>query len=344
MISIGFWSIPIALLIFGCLIFIHEFGHFITARIFGVTIKEFAIGMGPKLISKTSKKSGTAYSLRLFPIGGYVSMEGENEASEDANAFGNKAVWKRLIITVAGAVMNVLLGIVLMFILVFVTKSLASNTIAEFRENSVSSSSLMVNDTVLKVEDVIVNTGNELVYEIMHQGAKPLTLTVIRDGEKMILHDVSFGNMTESGYTFGEVDFYVYSEAPTFLNLLKHAFFRSISTVKMIWDSVVDLFTGKYGVDAISGPVGTTTAIGEAASAGGTNLLFIVVIITMNLGVMNLLPFPALDGGRILFLLIELVRRKPLKAEIEGYINFAGLIILFGFMIFITFKDIIGLI
>ena len=344
MISIGFWSIPIALLIFGCLIFIHEFGHFITARIFGVTIKEFAIGMGSKLLSKTSKKSGTAYSLRLFPIGGYVSMEGENESSEDINAFGNKAVWKRLIITVAGAVMNVVLGIVLMFILVFATKSLASNTIADFRENSVSSSSLMVNDKIVKVEGTAVNTGNELVYEIMHKGAEPLTLTVVRDGEKIILHNVSFGSMTEAGYTFGEVDFYVYSEAPTFLNLLKHAFFRSISTVKMIWDSIIDLFTGKYGIDAISGPVGTTTAIGEAASAGGTNLLFIVVIITMNLGVMNLLPFPALDGGRILFLLIELVRRKPLKAEIEGYINFAGLVILFGFMIFITFKDIIGLI
>ena len=344
MIPIGFWSIPIALLIFGCLIFIHEFGHFITARIFGVTIKEFAIGMGPKLISKTSKKNGTAYSLRLFPIGGYVSMEGENEASEDMNAFGNKAVWKRLIITVAGAFMNVLLGIVLMFILVFGTKSLASNTIAEFREDAVSSSSLMVNDTVLKVEGTAVNTGNELVYEIMHKGAKPIDLTVIREGEKIILHDVSFGSMTDAGYTFGQVDFYVYSEAPTFINLLKHAFFRSISTVKMIWDSISDLFTGKYGIDAVSGPVGTTTAIGEAASAGGTNLLYIVVIITMNLGVMNLLPFPALDGGRIIFLLIELVRRKPLKAEIEGYINFAGLIILFGFMIFITFKDIIGLI
>lgn len=344
MISIGFWYIPLALLVFGCLIFIHELGHFLTARLFGVTIKEFSIGMGPKLFSKTSEKSGTAYSVRLLPIGGYVSMEGEDEASEDANAFGNKAAWKRLIITVAGAVMNILLGILLMFILVFSTKSLASNTIAEFKENSVSSSSLMVGDRVVKVENIPVNTGNELVYEIMHKGAKPLDLTVIRDGEKILLEDVTFGSETEAGYDFGTVDFYVYSENPTFVNLLKHAFFRSLSTVKMIWDSVIDLVSGKYGIEAVSGPVGATTAIGDAAAAGGTNFFYIVVVITMNLGVMNLLPFPALDGGRLIFLLIELVLRKRVKPEIEGYINFAGLIILFALMILITFKDIMGLI
>ena len=271
-------------------------------------------------------------------------MEGEDEASDDVNAFSNKAVWKRIIITVAGAAMNILLCIVLMFIMVFATKSLASNTVAEFKENSVSSSALMVGDQIVKVENVTVNTGNELVYEIMHKGAKPLDLTVIRDGEKIIIEDVVFGSETEAGYTFGTVDFYVYSENPTFPNLLKHAFFRSISTVKMIWDSVIDLVTGKYGIEAVSGPVGATTAIGDAASQGGANFFYIIVVITMNLGVMNLLPFPALDGGRLIFLLIELIRRKPMKPEIEGYINFAGLIILFALMILITFKDIIGLV
>ncbi len=344
MISIGFWYIPLALLVFGCLIFIHEFGHFIAARLFGVTIKEFSIGMGPKIFSKVSKKNGTAYSLRLLPIGGYVSMEGEDEASEDINAFGNKAVWKRIIITVAGAAMNILLGIVIMFVMVFATKSLASNTVAEFRENAVSSSSLMVGDRIVKVENISVNTGNELVYEIMHKGAKPIDLTVVRNGEKIVIQDVVFGSETEAGYTFGTVDFYVYSENPTFPNLLKHAFFRSVSTVKMIWDSIIDLFSGKYGIEAVSGPVGATTAIGDAAEAGGTNFFYVMVVITMNLGVMNLLPFPALDGGRLIFLLIELVRRKPLKPEIEGYINFAGLIVLFAIMIIITFKDVIGLI
>lgn len=345
MIKIGFWYIPLALLVFGCLIFIHELGHFMCARIFGVTIKEFSIGMGPKIIKKVSKKSGTAYSLRALPIGGYVSMVGEDEASDDVNAFNNKAVWKRMIITVAGAAMNLLLGIIIMFILVFATKSLASNTIAEFRENAVSmQSGLSVGDTVVAVEGMNVHTGNELVYEIMHKGAKPLDLTVIRDGERIVLEDVLFQGETEAGYTFATVDFLVYSEESTFPNLLKHAFYRSVSTVTMIWDSVIDLFSGKYGIEAVSGPVGVTSTIGEAASAGGENLLYVVVVITMNLGVMNLLPFPALDGGRLIFLFIELIRRKPLKPEIEGYINFAGLIVLLAFMLIITFKDIITLI
>ena len=339
-----FWYIPLALLVFGCLIFIHEFGHFITARLFGVTIKEFSIGMGPKIVSRVSEKNGTAYSLRLLPIGGYVSMEGEDEASQDVNAFSNKAVWKRIIITVAGAVMNILLGILIMFIIVFVTRSLASNTVAEFRENAISSAALQVGDRITRVENISVHTGNELIYEIMHKGAKPLDLTVIREGKELLIENVAFGNETEAGYTFGTVDFYVYSEKPTFPNLMKHAFFRSVSTVKMVADSIIDLFTGKYGMEAVSGPVGATSAIGDAAKTGGSTFFYLVVVITMNLGVMNLLPFPALDGGRFVFLLIELIRRKPIKKEVEGYINFAGLMILFAFMIFITFKDIIGLI
>ena len=339
-----FWYIPLALLVFGCLIFIHEFGHFITARLFGVTIKEFSIGMGPKIVSRVSEKNGTAYSLRLLPIGGYVSMEGEDEASQDVNAFSNKAVWKRIIITVAGAVMNILLGILIMFIIVFVTRSLASNTVAEFRENAISSAALQVGDRITRVENISVHTGNELIYEIMHKGAKPLDLTVIREGKELLIENVAFGNETEAGYTFGTVDFYVYSEKPTFPNLMKHAFYRSVSTVKMVADSIIDLFTGKYGMEAVSGPVGATSAIGDAAKTGGSTFFYLVVVITMNLGVMNLLPFPALDGGRFVFLLIELIRRKPIKKEVEGYINFAGLMILFAFMIFITFKDIIGLI
>lgn len=341
----GFLYIILALLVFGCLIFIHEFGHFITARIFGVTIKEFAIGMGPKIFQRTSEKSGTAYSLRAFPIGGYVSMAGEDEASDDPNAFNKKAVWKRFIITVAGAAMNILLGIIVMFAIVFATRSLASTTVAEFRENAVSvSSGLQVGDKVIKVDNKRVHTGNDLIYQIMHKGAEPVDITVIRDGEEIVLPEILFASETEAGVTYGTPDFLVYSERPTFPNLLRHAFYRSISTVSMIWDSITDLFSGRYGIEAVSGPVGTTSAIGEAASQGASTFFYIVVIITMNLGVMNLLPFPALDGGRLIFLMIEGIRRKPIKPEIEGYINFAGLVILLVFMVFITFKDIIGLI
>lgn len=344
MIVIGFWYIPLALLVFGCLIFIHELGHFVCARIFGVTINEFSIGMGPKLLTRVSKKSGISYSLRAFPIGGFVSMAGEDGESEDENAFYKKAAWKRLIITVAGAFMNILLGIIIMFAIVFSTKSLASNVIADFDNGAISTGAgLEVDDRVVKVGNVSIHTGNELVYEIMHRGSKPLTLTVIRDGEKVVLENVPFATETDQGVTFGTPDFRVYAQSPTFINLLRHAFYRSISTVKMIWDSITDLVSGKYGMEAVSGPVGATTTIGQAASQGSSTFFYVVVVITMNLGVMNLLPFPALDGGRLLFIFIEMIRRKPIKQEIEGYINFAGIIILFAFMILITCKDIVSL-
>ncbi len=340
------------------MIFIHELGHFACARIFKVTIKEFSIGMGPKIFKKVSKKSGISYALGVFPIGGYVSMVGEDEASEDENAFNRKPVWQRLIITVAGAVMNLLTGIIVMFIIVFVTKSLASTTVYSFSEGAVSNrTGLMAEDKIIAVNGYNVYTGNELVYEIMHakgeaeeielDGEKISTvgvdLTVERGGESITLYDVAFRARSEQGVTVGSYDFIVYGERATFLNLIKHAFFRSLSTIKMIWDSITDLVSGRYGMEAVSGPVGVTGAIGEAASAGPLTFFNIFVIISMNLGVMNLLPFPALDGGRIIFLLIEAVRRKPLKPEVEGYINGAGLLILFAFMILITVKDVIGL-
>lgn len=338
------YYIPIALLVFGILIFIHELGHFVFARLFRVSINEFSIGMGPKVIKKRSKKSGIAYSLRLLPIGGYVSMVGEDERSDDPNAFGNKKVWQRIVITVAGAFMNVILGFVLMFIIVFATKSLASTTIYDFTTDAVSFEyGLAKGDRITKVNGTSVNTGNSLFYEVMHDGGVPIDFTVIRDGEEILIEKVEFKRETEQGVTLGSPDFIVYSEDATFLNLMKHSFSRSVLTVKMVWDSIVDLISGKFGVEAVSGPVGTTSVIGDAASQGISNLAYIVCVITINLGIMNLLPFPALDGGRLIFLLIELVSRRKIKPEIEGYINLAGIVFLFGLMILITFKDILGL-
>ncbi len=338
------YYIPIALLVFGVLIFIHELGHFVFARLFRVSINEFSIGMGPKVIKKKSEKSGIAYSLRLLPIGGYVSMVGEDERSDDPNAFGNKKVWQRIVITVAGAFMNVLLGFILMFIIVFATKSLASTTIYDFTPDAVSFEyGLTQGDRITKVNGTSVNTGNSLFYEVMHDGGTPVDFTVIRDGKEIVIENVEFKRETEQGVTLGSPDFIVYSEEATFLNLMKHSFSRSVLTVKMVWDSIIDLIAGRFGVEAVSGPVGTTSVIGDAASQGISNLVYIVCVITINLGIMNLLPFPALDGGRLIFLLIELVSRRKIKPEIEGYINLAGIICLFGLMILITFKDILGL-
>jgi len=344
--SIKFQYILLALVIFGLLIFVHECGHYLTARLFKVSIREFAIGMGPKIFRRVSPKTGIAYSLRILPIGGYVSMVGEDEDSEDENAFRKKAVWQRIIITVAGAAMNILIGVLVMGLLVAFQTSLPSTTISRFyTDDAVSyTSGLRVGDTVKEIDGTKVFIANELVYEIMRKGIEPLDLTIVRDGKTMVLKDVTFPTLSEGGTTFGDIDFYVLPEAKTPLTVLKHAFFRSVSTINMIWESLYDLITGRYGVESVSGPVGVTEALGEAASEGSTNLVYLSVVISMNLGVMNLLPLPALDGGRLLFQIIELIRRKPVRPEIEGYVHFVGLLLLMILMVAITFKDIMNLV
>ena len=336
--------ILLMLLVFGVMIFIHEFGHFITARLCGVAVKEFAIGMGPTLFSWRSKKYETKYGLRLLPIGGFVSMVGEDEESTDASAFCNKKIPQRMLIVVAGAIMNLLLGFILMTFIVLSQKALPSNVIAAFDENAISQQQLQIGDEVIKVGNARVHTGEELVYEVMNKGYKPLDLTVIRNEEKIVLKGVQFGTFSESGATFGSYDFKVQAEQKSFGTLVKHTFFRSVSTVKMVYDSLFGLLSGRFGIEAVSGPVGVVEVVGDAAKMGFGNLIYIVAVLTINLGVFNMLPFPALDGGRFFFLLIEAIRRKPINRNIESYINFAGIIILFAFMIFITCKDILKLI
>lgn len=345
--------ILLAILIFGILIFIHEFGHFFFARIFNVTINEFAIGMGPKLISKKSEKSGIVYSWRLLPIGGFVSMAGEDEESDDANAFCNKPVWQRMIITAAGAVVNIIAGMLVMIILVAASGKLGSTVVAEFipqdsfSEGYVYSSSeeagLQTGDRIIKINNTRVHISNELSYEIIHQGDKPVDITVIRDGETVIIENVQFPTFEEKGVTFGTNDFRIYAEDKTFTSVLKHGYFRSVSTVKMIWESLYDLVTGKYGIEAVSGPVAVTQTLAEAATYGASQFVYLSVVISMNLGIMNLLPLPALDGGRLLFQIIELIRRKPVNRNVEGYIHFVGIILLMILMLFVTGKDIMGL-
>lgn len=348
-IHINLLHIISALLIFGFLILIHEFGHFITARFFGVTVHEFSIGMGPKLFSYESKKNGIRYSLRAFPIGGFVSMEGEDEESADENAFHKKAVWKRIIITASGAFMNIVIGIIVMSILVATQDILPSNTVGAFIESEDGSNfayagGIRVGDEIVKVDKTRVHIANETVYEIMRKGINPIDITVIRNGEEITLENVVFATVSEGGTVYGAVDFKVNPEIKTVGTVIKHAFFRSASTIKMIWESLYDLVSGRYGVESISGPIGVTKVLGEAAEQGLSDFVYLAVVISMNLGVMNLLPLPALDGGRLLFQVIELIRRKPIKPEIEGYVHFAGLIMLMILMVVIAVKDIVSLI
>ena len=338
-----FFYLLIMVLVFGILIFIHEFGHFVTSRACGVAVKEFSVGMGPKIFSWRSKKHDTQYGMRLLPIGGFVSMVGEDEESEDQSAFCNKPVWKRMIIVSAGAIMNLLLGFILMTVIVFSQGNLASTTVAEFDENATSNAQLQVGDEILRVDGTRVHTGNELVYEILNSGYEPIDLEVRREGVTLLLEDVTFPSIEDSGATFGSYDFKVYGEEVNFPNLMKHAFFRSVSTVKMVYDSLLGLITGRFGMEAVSGPVGVTKVVGDAAKEGFLNLLYIVSVLSINLGVFNLLPFPALDGGRFLFLIVEGIRRKPINRNVESYVNFIGIMVLFAFMIFVTVKDVFKL-
>ncbi len=359
----------IMIAVFGVLIFIHELGHFLTARWAGVTVKEFALGMGPKLLSWKSKKSETRYSIRLFPIGGYVSMDGEDEESENSGAFCNQKVYKRMIIVVAGATMNLLLGLVLTMSVVLMSPNIASNVYAghdivqakEFQEYlaenpeikeafdkfDLSAFPLKKGDKIISVDGTLVFSGSEARYEIMNKGYKPIDVTVRRNGEKIKLEDVTFPAYTDkkSNTQFAFVEFMQYGiEAKTPLNVIRQTVTRSVSSVKMIYDSLFGMITGRFGMDAISGPIGVAEVVGDAWSISPVVFINVVSILTINLGVVNLLPIPALDGGRFVFLAIEGIRKKPISRKVEGYVNFIGIIVLFGFMILISFKDVFKLI
>ena len=333
----------IMVFVFGIMILIHEGGHFFTARACGITVKEFSIGMGPKLCSRSSKKYSTVYSLRALPIGGYVSMEGEDEGSDDEGAFCNKPVWKRMLVVAAGPFMNIVLGILLTLVVVLSQGPLASTVVAQFDENAVSNEKLAVGDEIVKIDGTFVFSGNEVMYEIMNQGYEPIDVVVKRNGEKILLEDVSFGVLTEEGISFGNMDFKVQQENKSFLNVMKQTATRSFSTVKMVYDSIIGMVTGRFGLDAVSGPIGVAETVGEAAKTNIVSFLYIGAILTMNLGVFNFIPFPALDGGRFVLLCVEGIRKKPIDRKIEGYINFAGLMVLFGLMIIVTCKDIFKL-
>lgn len=344
--------ILLAILAFGLLIFLHELGHYLSARAFGVAIKEFSIGMGPRIFGYTSKKTGIEYKLCLLPLGGYVSMVGEDEESDDPNALGKKPAWQRLIIMAAGGVTNLLLG----FLLVLLTVSLISNHLATTTVDSFPTrkdgsavpsyqAGLREGDIIRRVDGRRVRIGAELDYEIMRRGIEPLTLEVERDGKLMYIEVDFITSVDEaSNQTLGIRDFNLTVEDGSLLDVLRHTFFRSVMTVRMVWESLYDLITGRFGIEAVSGPVGVAGVMVETAKTGIVNFIYLVAVISLNLGVVNLFPLPALDGGRILFLGISAIIRRPIPEKVEGIIHFAGLLLLLGLMLFVTGKDILQLI
>ena len=343
-------TVVIALLVFGFLIFIHEFGHYIFARIFKVKINEFSIGMGPKLIWYDSKKTGIRYAISMLPIGGYVAMAGEDDESDDPDSFDKKPAWQRFIITFAGAAVNLIAGFIATAILITMSP-IGNTTVAKFVEGeeygfeiSSEDSGLIVGDRIVAVDGKKVSIPDELSYEIMRRGTHPLDITVMRDGVEMTIPDVVFPGMTEEGQNFGVMDFKVQRIDKNIGNVLSQSFQKSFLTVRMCWESIYDLITGRYTFAAVSGPVGISSAIGDAAKMGFTSLLSIVALISINLGFMNLLPIPALDGGRLITILFEMITKKKLPKKVEGMINTVGLMTLLLLSFVILIKDVIQII
>lgn len=339
-------TILAAILCFGIIIIIHEAGHFFVAKKSGIRVLEFSIGMGPAIISK--KRGETKYSWRLLPIGGYCAMEGEDADSRDPRAFRKQAVWKRMLVTVAGAVMNLILGFVLIVIVTCMDSAITTTTIADFHEdengNSISTSSqwLQKDDRFVEINGLSIYTANDISYALQNDDCDSFTVVVEREGQLVTLENVEFLDTK----TQGLLDFYVYGQKKTFKNVTSYCFRNFATTARLIWISFFDLISGKYGFHDLSGVVGIIDATQEVVAMRESlhdkvlTLLDLMSFITINVGIFNLIPFPALDGGRMVFLIIEAIRRKPIPAKVEGTIHFAGLALLMLLMVAITFQDI----
>ncbi len=411
-----------AVLIFGLVIAVHEFGHFICAKWSGIQVNEFSIGMGPLVFKK--KYHGTQYSVRALPIGGYVAMEGEEspesqqkyddddtgegddkdtleaesrafeadgttpvtaqkpafgvplsasdiqtdadahaadkanginetnaaQAEEDAKyqgkPFNDVALSKRFITIAAGAVMNFVLGFLVLLVLVNMEDSLTSRVIYSFNEGALcQETGLMAEDEIVAVNGRYCFIAGDIVYELSRTEDNSADFTVIRDGEKIELENVQFDNgVNADGSTYMQLNFIVYGLEKTPLRVLEETIRSELYYGRIIFSSLVDLVTGRESINNLSGPVGIVTAIGEAASYGLADVLSLLALITINLGIFNLLPLPMLDGGKLVFLLIEGVTGKAVPDRIQNAINMAGLFFFLGLMLLTTYNDLVRLV
>ena len=359
-------SIIVAVLLFGIIVLIHEWGHFFVAKRCGIRVNEFALGMGPKLLQ--FGKGETKYSLRLFPIGGYCAMEGEDEDSNDPRAFSKHKVWKRLLVVVAGAVMNFVLGFAVLVtaLSVCIRKdagmdyALYSTTqIAQLAEDASSyKTGLRPGDTIVAVDGAPIFSDFDLMYLMQTDDDGVFDLTVRRESDgkqkKVELTGVTFPYGEDEHGSYLKYEFKVVGEKKTVWTTVKRAAKLEVSYGALVWRSLGGIVTGQYKLNDLSGPVGTVGVIGDAVEGavsdaeqgnldGLYSLLMLVVLIMVNVGVFNLLPLPALDGGRLLFLLIEAVTRRKVPAKFEGMVHVVGMVLLLGLMLLVTFSDIVKL-
>lgn len=331
------YPIVIAVLFFELIIVIHEGGHFIAAKLMKIKVNEFSIGMGPKLFQ--IKRGDTDYTLRIIPFGGYCAMEGEDKDSDDENAFVNKKVIQRIFVVVAGALMNLLLGILIILGMVCSQNLVGVPTIADFDEDAVSSSVLRVDDRILAIDGMRVYTTTDISTGFSRSPDDEVEFLVRRDGEAQTVN-ARFNTQTIDGKQYIDMDFYLYGVEKNVPNVIKETLRQFMSFCRIIFLSVHDLITGKYGLSDMSGPVGAVSVVSGAVKISLTSTFRIMALLTINIGIFNLFPFPALDGWRLFVLAYEGIFRKKMPSKYEWMINAVGLAVLLGLMCLVTFSDI----
>ena len=353
-------TLVVSVLVFGIVVLVHEWGHFMAARRSGVHVEEFAIGFGPALWQKT--KNGTVYSVRLFPLGGYNAMSGYSEDSDaetqtpvrppkgapllpatvDGKTYPEATAGQRFFIIASGALMNFVLGFVLLVILVCMQDAITSKIIYGFSDGALSQQTgLQAGDEIVAVNGHYCFTANDIVYELQRTENYTADFTVMRSGEITQVPGVQFATRTdENGNTTMVLDFTVYGIAKTPKTVIRAAFNNFMYYARVILRSFVDLVTGRVGVTELSGPVGIVSAIGTAVSYGLADVLSLAALITVNLGIFNLLPIPGLDGCKLIFIAIEGVSGHAVPEKVQGAINAAGMILLLLLMVFVTFQDV----
>lgn len=344
-----FASIPgiiAALLAFGVLILVHELGHLFAAKKSGVKVEEFWIGMGPVLFARMIGQ--TRYCLRLLPIGGACVMEGEDSEAVSERSFGKASRPRRFAILIAGVMMNFLTGfLILLFIPLptMVNGELVTTRIDYFYDGfqHEGENGLLPGDRILKIDGYRVLQRGDVDTGIQRGAADgKFDIVVERAGKKVEIQDLAMKRdvMVDGVPKYG---LHFETTKATLPLRLRETALECMNQARMIWMSLGDLASGEVGVDQLSGPVGVTEIMAQTARTSIYSFLYLVAFISINLGVMNLLPIPGLDGGRLLFLLVEAIRRKPISARVEGYVNAAGLVLLFGLMIYVTGNDVLRL-
>lgn len=331
----------LAILLFCIMIFPHELGHFIAARRVGVKVNEFAFGMGPAIWKKQGPE--TLYSIRLFPVGGFCAMEGEDEESNEPRAFGNKKPWQKIVVLAAGSFMNIICAIVIMSLVIGIM-GFTTTVVGQVTEDlPAKAAGILEGDKLLKIDDTEIEQWTDVSKALQASGGEEVVVTLERDKQvetvsvvPQLTEGVDAQGNPAQGYVLGVTC--KISHNP-FMAVVDGAQ-STWNMTKMMFSALGQLFTGKAGVDELSGPVGMINMVRQTTEYGFWYYGFLTALICVNLAIINLLPLPALDGGRIIFVIYTMITGKTVSEKVEGAIHMVGMVLLLALMVFVTMNDI----